>query len=257
MGEGIQAHRGAVVRRLLLLPAVVLFVVCGSCKAPPAEVPAIPEEPPLSAVERQRYAQAESLLRSADPEARERAAVALLSMDHPDALATVLDVMGGAEDPAVRASMIQAAAFCTDHRCFEAVLGAMADPDASVQRAAADALARFTRPQEVRAVAEYVTAPETPERQRTLLYQALGRGLAVPAVPVLLDALENEEGEARLAAWEALKRISRRDLPAEAGAWREWWAANSHRTRTDVLEEHLRAASGEVEAMSGQLRDLE
>jgi len=68
------------------------------------------------------YAAAEARLAAQDSDVRQKAAVQLLGMGHPKALAAVLERMTGSPDPAVRADMIEAAAFCVDHRCFAALV---------------------------------------------------------------------------------------------------------------------------------------
>jgi HEAT repeat protein len=210
--------------------------------------------PPISPQLQMQYAQAESRLSSDDANVREQAAVSLLSMDHPDALPAVLDRMRRAADPAVRSSMIQAAAFLVDHRCFQQILDAAEDPDAKVRDEAAQALARFTQPQEVAAMTARAEAAG-PEAQQ-LIYRALGEGLDVSAVPALLKGLEAGDEGVRTAAWEALERISGRQFPADPQPWAKWWEANAQKSREDILEEHLQALSSRLESRSGELQSL-
>ncbi len=233
--------------------SLVLLAGIFGCAGPAEQVP---EGPVLTELERERFAQAESRLRSPDAEVRRQAAVALLSMDHPAGVQAVREALQRAQEPAVRASMVRAVEFCEDHRCFDAVLAATRDPAALVQEAAAQALARFTRPEEVEQMMALARAPETSPSQRELIYRALGNGLAVQAVPVLLEGLQSEREQTRLAAWGALRYISARDLPLDPPRWRAWWEANSHKSRKDVLEEHLRVASGELRAHSRRLEQL-
>ncbi len=227
------------------------------CVPPPRE-PAVdvPQPTPASAEEAERLARASGQLLLSDPAVRERAAVALLSMDHPQGVQAVLDAMVSAADPQVRVSMIRAAAFCADHRCFEAILEAVGAPDSEVQKEAASALSRFTLAAEVEAMMAYARAPETQPDRRQLLYRALGEGLAVQAVPVLLEGLQSEQEASRVAALEALRSISGRDLPADVAKWREWWQTSSHKSREDILAEHLEVASADVRLLTEQLQDL-
>jgi len=210
----------------------------------------------MSAEERARYAQQESRLDSANAAERRQAAVALLAMGRRVAIRAVLDAMRNADRAEVRASMVEAAAFSRDHRCFEAVLAAVADPDPQVQKEAARALASFTRPEEVEAMVAAVRRRDIPPSQRQMLFQALGEALALKAVPVLLEGLNAKEEAVRVAAWEALRRISGRQLPLEAAQWRRWWEANKDRTREQVLEEHLRALASALQARSEELNSL-
>ncbi|KPK65796.1 MAG: hypothetical protein AMK73_01905 [Planctomycetes bacterium SM23_32] len=187
---------------------------------------------------------------------RRQAALMLLTMDHPDAFDVALDNMRNAQNPAVRASVIEAVGFRADERAFPAVLAAIGDEDPDVQEAAASALARFTGPDQVEAMTDLVGRRDVTSHQKELLFTALGRGLAVQAVPVLLNALEQTDGAARVAAWEALRRISRRQLPPEAEQWRQWWRIATHRSRESVLEEHLRALAHDLQARTEELNEL-
>ncbi len=238
----------------LLLAVLALAWGCQIVRPPPSaelgQGGQVPQEQAL-------YAQLEGGLSSPDASVRERAALVLLSLDYAPALQAVLARIQRAEDPAVRISMIRAAAFTVDHRCFEAILSAVEDPDPSVGQEAAAALARFTLPEETEALTELIAGEETTSQQRQLLLGALGEGLAVGAVPTMLAALRSEDEPTRVAAWQALRKISRRQLPLDVGQWQEWWSANSHRTREDVLEEHLRALSQDLDTRSRQLDDLQ
>ncbi len=244
----LRATSAVVVLALVLLPLAGCAMLTGEEPPPPVQAGPSPEQ-------QARYAQAESRLNSPEPSVRQQAATALLAMNHPDALQAVFDRLRRSSDPAVRASMIQAVAFAEDPRCFDAVLEAVQDPDATVRRQAALALARFTDPEQVQAMMERTR--DVPAQQRQLLYEALGEGLALNAVPVLIEGLGARQQEVQAAALAALRRISGRDFAADAERWQEWWAANRHRTREDVLEEHLRAMSTRLEARSRDLQNLE
>lgn len=241
----------------LMCVVLVSFVLTAGCRTvapPPAPEPAgageVPQEVAL-------HAQMQGRLGEPEASVRERAALVLLSLDYEPALEAVLERMRRGEDPAVRISMIRAAAFCVDHRCFDAVLSRAEDPDPEVRQEAAAALARFTLPEETQALTELVASEETTSQQRELLLGALGEGLAIGAVPAMLAGLNSEDERTRVAAWQALRNISRRQLPLDVEQWREWWNTNSHRTREDVLEEHRRSLSRELSAQSRQLDDLQ
>lgn len=241
-------------RRVPVLAVLAGMLVALGCRS-------VPEGPPdvaaqrRTALQRSRYAQSEARLRSPDPAVRRQAAIALLSMDYAPALGTILENMRNAQDPAVRISTIQAAAFCEEHRAFQTVLAAIGDPSPRVQREAAIALTRFTQPEEVDAMMALIDRPTTTSRQRQLLLSAFGEALAIRAVPVLLAALRDGDEAARIAALEALRKISRRPLLRELDQWEQWWAANSHRTREDVLAEHLQAFSHELRVRTEELNE--
>jgi HEAT repeat protein len=250
--EIVQTERPApTVGRVVLLTVLVAALAAAGCRAaPPIQV----EGPDVE--QRARFAQAESRLLSADASVRRQAAIGLLSMDYAPALQAVLDNMRNAAAPAVRISMIQAGAFCADHRCFEAILASVKDAVPQVQQAAADALTTFAQPAEVDAMLALIEDSGTAPQQRQLLFRALGRALAIRAVPVLLAGLEDEDPASQAAAWAALRTISRRQIGLDVDAWKEWWAVNSHRTREDVLAEHLRALSQELRFRTAEVTDL-
>jgi HEAT repeat protein len=225
-----------------LLFAACAALTCAGCRTGDAGRGTAPPDPE----QRARFVKLNARLRASEPEMRQQAAVALLTMGYPGAPDAVLDALVNDPDPAVRISMIRAAAFCADERCFPAILRALDDPDPSVPPAAADAIARFTQPAQLDAVAALVRRPTTSAAQRELLFRALGEAIAVQAVPVLIAGLEDPNQGPRDAAWESLKRISGRDLPADVAVWSEWWSANAHLSREDVLENHLRTASHEL-----------
>ncbi len=231
---------------LYVLALVTGVLAIGGCGTP-APPPAPAAVSPLTDQQHARYAAAEAHLRSPEAEVRRQAAVALLSMDYAPAFNAVVGALTNSPDATVRISMIRAAAFCVDHRCFEAVLSNVSHPDAEVSGEAARAVARFTRAEEIDSVVAMIGREDTTAEQRSLLYRALGDALAVRATPVLLSGLESADPQARTAAHEALRRISGRDLPLDLAQWQDWWTANAYRTREDILSEHRQALAREVE----------
>ena len=234
---------------------LALAWAAGGCGLSSAVRTVVPSVVPPSAQEQAQFAQAEGRLSAPEAGVRQEAAVSLLSMDHPDALETVLDRMRHAPDPAVRISMIQAVAFVQDHRCFSQLLDAIEDPDPKVSDQAAQALARFTQKQEVVAVMQ--RAEKASPQARQLLYRALGEETAISAVPALLSGLASSDEPVRTAALQALQRISGRDLPLDTEQWRKWWEANDRKSREDILEEHLLALSAQLESRSEELQGLQ
>jgi len=233
----------------MMLAALAVLSAAGCRSSGPVLTPEQVEQ-------QSRVAQAEGQLRSPDPTARQQAAVSLLSMGYPPALEAVSRAMQPGEEPAVRISMIRAVAFCAEHGCFEALLAATGDADPDVRKEAAVALGRFTRQEEVDAMVALIQRPETPAARRQLLFAALGDGVAVRSVPVLLAGLKDRDEATRGAAWTALRKISGRQLPLDVAQWEQWWAGNSHRTREDILEEHLQALSRDMAVLTEQMSDL-
>jgi HEAT repeat protein len=205
---------------------------------------------------RRRVALAGSQLRSPDPAVRRQAAIELLTMQHPAAFEAATEAMLADERPEVRISVIRAAAFTRQDRCFARLLQALEDPSAEVRQEAAAGLSRFTDPEHVEAMADLVADRGVPPGRRQLLIEALGEAVAFQAVPVLLEALESEQKELSVAAWGALRDISRRRLPPDPERWRQWAEDNAYLRREDLLEEHLQAARHQLSESTRELNRL-
>jgi len=246
------------VRRLcsLAVAGACLLAVAAGCRTTPTE-PQPGKAGNGGRGETSLYVQAERQLSSPDAGVRRQAAVALLSMNNPRALEAVLKRMHDAEDPAVRVSMIEAAAFTGDHRCFDAVLASVNSMKPSVREAAAKALSRFSSADEIEALVILARAAATTAQQKVLLFHAVQEGLFVQATPVLLAALESESADELDAAWQALKAISGLDLSPEVAPWREWWEARQDWTREDILEERLRELRLRLQVSLARGKDLE
>jgi len=219
--------------------------------------PDVAEGRELSTEERRTFQMNEERLRSTDADARRQAAVALLSMHHPAARHAVLATLQDAPRGDVRISMLRAIAFCRAHDCFAAVLDAVGGADAEVRSEAAAALAGFTQPGEVAAIVAKVSDGETTAAERRLLYEALGNGLAVQAVPSLLQGLKEDNPVIRAAAVAALEKISGEQFGADALRWQRWWEVNAERTREDVLQQRLLTMKTEMQAMTQRIVQLE
>ncbi|MDP6439226.1 MAG: HEAT repeat domain-containing protein [Candidatus Brocadiia bacterium] len=248
-------HSAGALQALLLL-VVATFLAATGCAGLGTSRRAT-EPGAMSAAELARYSEAEGRLTSREPAERENAAVALLSMDHPRALDAVLKQMKAARDPAVRISMIKAAEFMGDRGCFQALLDAVKDPDLGVKRAAARALGRFKRPEEVGAVVALLNGPGTSVGEKALLLQTIGEGMFIRATPALLEGLKNRSASVRHAAWTALRAISGRSEGPDPDTWARWWQANRTTTRADVLERRVRRLAGELKVDRSRSREIE
>ena len=249
-----RSGRGAPRAVWLALPVLVLALLAPvGCIGPGAPREDGAKEHRMTPDQMARLAQAEPQLHSADATVRLQAAIALLSIGHPDGLEAVLESMRMAEDANERISAIRAAAFCRDHRCFPALLAAVEDPHPEVQREAALALARFSNEDEVAAMIALVNRKDVTADQRQLLFQAFGKGLALKAVPVLLKGLADEDAQTRNAAVEAMEDISARRFGADVARWTKWWEANAHRSREDILDERLQSMAEALQNLTNEL----
>lgn len=216
----------------------------------------VSEKSQMSEEDLARYSRAERLLDSSRSQARQKAAMQLLGMDGERALEAVCGRIREGR-PEVRADMIQAAAFAVEHRCFDDILQAVKAPSEAVRSAAASALSRFSRPEEVQKIKEFLSAETTSPRTRQLLISAVGEGLFVEATPVLLEALESGDEPVRQAALKALRQVSGRNFGSDPGRWRRWWETNRNREREEILEERLWALREELQTAREEKRRLE
>jgi len=234
------------------------LLAAAGCGAPQrGEQPTGLEQHAMSVDELKRYSEAEGLLSSPDLQTREKAAVALLSMDSPRAVEAVLTQLRKATDPQVKVSIINAVAFVGDRRCFQALLGAVKDPDPEAREAAAQALGRFSRPAEIDAIVALVSSPDTPPPDQAFLLRAMGDGMFVRATPALLKGLESPSADVREAAWYALKVISGRKYEPEPSRWVLWWEANRKTAREEILERRTKDLKMELAAGIGRIEEAE
>ena len=234
-----------------------MFVFAAGCAEVPHtgvsdQVASVEEMPPA---DRTRFARAERLLASKDPQVRQKAAIELLSMGYPRATEAVRQRIQAGNDPAVRVDMIKAVGFCADRRLFEPVLAALGSPSDEVKRAAARALSHFSGQREVDKILQMARRSGNGPRVRELLLEAIGNGLFLKGVPVLIEGLAEGNPDVRRAAWEALKKISGRELPQKPKAWKEWWAANRHRSREEMLEERVRFLRDQLGLSQQELKE--
>ena len=255
------SHPDTYLLRAAVAATFLVYVGCWVGCAAPEEKPTSPPPPPEKQEEDQadlaRFSDAERQLHSVDSEVRRDAALALLSMGSERALDAVLSTLQQTGDPQVKVDLMKAIEFTRDHRCFSALLDLVEHPSDQVRKAAGSALANFTRDEEIRAMTELVSKEGTSDRTRQLLFEALGRGLAFDAVPVLIEGMESSSEATTQAAWGALKRISGRSLSPEPEAWRDWWKTNRVKSREEILEEQLRDRARREEALKEELKDMQ
>ncbi len=258
LGKWFMRSAGLLQRIGALTPLIVICLTgCGLLErdgqpeAPVAERERIGEE------QLARRAEALRRLSSEDRTERERAAIVLLSTDDEAALKAVKEKLAGPADPEIKVDILRAIAFRADRRCFDAVLKAVQDPHGDVRKAAATALANYSRPEEIAAIIDYAESPGLSPQERELLFSTMGNGIFVEATPLLIEGLTSENTGVREAAWQSLRRIWDRDLSPSPESWRDLWEQNRHRSREEILEERLRDVEISLNAVRKRMRDLE
>ncbi|MFP4175916.1 MAG: HEAT repeat domain-containing protein, partial [Candidatus Brocadiia bacterium] len=251
----------------LLLLLAVLIMCLHACNSPGEHrdpPPQSDEAPPeMSDKQLDRFARAERELSANDSLRRRQAAVQLLGMGHEWAVEAVRTKMRSTEDTDVRVDMIRAAAFTIEHDCFEDILRSLNAAESAVRNAAAEALPRFSRPEEVQTMKHMLQDPSVDTESKTLLIEATGKGLFVDAIPILIDALDNDDPKLRKAALKSLESISGQSYGPDHQKWTRWWEANRNRSREKLLEERvwnlraeLQAAEQETHELKAELEDF-
>jgi HEAT repeat protein len=133
------------------------------------------------------------------------------------------------------------------------------DSDPSVRkvaRLAARALGEVAPEALIERLVRYYRDPSLGEERRVEMIETLGELRERLAVPLLIDALGEEEEHLAAAARRALITITRQDLGRDAKRWQAWWAQNGGRHRIEWLIDALmhevpavrRAAGDELKA---------
>ncbi len=242
----------------VLVAAIALsFVGCRS--AEPVRSP----ENELDTVERlshgqlARRAEVLRLLSSDDRQVRERSAIELLSMGDGESWRAIKDKITGPAAPEVKVDILNAIAFRGDRRAFNIVLKALGAPHREVREAAAKALENYTRPEEIETIIKYATSRDLTARELKLIYRTMGESIFVKATPVLIGGLESDNEEIKETAWESLRLIWDRNLPPSPEPWLRLWELNQNRSRSDILEERLKAAELSLNALRQRKRDMQ
>ena len=122
------------------------------------------------------------------------------------------------------------------------------DPDASVRRAAIEALAQFPDSSELRSLVEQLRGelpgPDGP-RQRYAA-EALGVMRDVTSVPRLIELVKHSDPAVVSAARKALVEVTKQDFGTSRWRWRSWWERHRDQPRVEWMLEGLAHAEAEV-----------
>jgi hypothetical protein len=135
------------------------------------------------------------------------------------------------------------------------------DPDRSVRkvaRLASRAVAEVAPEALVERFVRYYRDPGLQLERRIEMIETLGELRERLAVPLLIDALGDEQEDVAAAARKALMIVTRQDLGRDAKRWQAWWAQNAGRHRIEWLVDALmhevpairRAAGDELKALT-------
>ncbi len=118
----------------------------------------------------------------------------------------------------------------------EPLLGMLADTDADVRAAAADALATYKDAGVLEALAQLSHDQQAAPESRLAAIAALSRMLDKRAVDTLMGLLETPEGPVHTAASAGLARLTGiRGFGDDVQRWRAWWQQNKDKGRQEWL----------------------
>lgn len=230
-----------------------LLLAAAGCATRPIDLRP-PSEP--TPEEARQISAAERYLQSNDAQKRRQGAIALLAMSQPRAREVVLDAMKPPSPPDVRANMIEAAAFVEDHATFRLILSFVNDDSRAVRVAAAEALGRFRRPDELHALVTALKDPATVPDARALLTEAVARARASEAIPVLIGNLGSADRELQEASRQALVTLTGRNFGPDEKPWRRWWEDNKWKSREEMLEDRLQDLEHTISDQKLRIEDL-
>jgi len=135
------------------------------------------------------------------------------------------------------------------------------DPDPSVRKVAclaARALGEVAPEALMERLARYYRDPSLLHERRIEMIETLGELRERLAVPLLIEALNDELEEVAAAARRALMTVTRQDLGRDPKKWQAWWAQNGGRHRVEWLIDALmhevpairRAAGDELKTLT-------
>jgi HEAT repeat protein len=128
------------------------------------------------------------------------------------------------------------------------------DRDASVRRAAGDALARLgesaARGTVIESLRGELPGPER-ERQRTAA-DALGALGDVASVPRLIELVKHDDNMVQSAARRALVAITKQDYGTSRWRWRGWWDRHRSEARAEWLFEGLGHSEDDIRRSSAE-----
>jgi HEAT repeat protein len=143
----------------------------------------------------------------------------------------------------------------------DALVPRLFDPDSSVRkvaRLAARSVADVAPEALMDRLVRFYRDPTLSHERRIEMIETLGELRERLAVPLLIDALNDELEEVAAAARRALMIVTRQDLGRDARKWQAWWAQNATRHRVEWLMDALmhevpairRAAGDELKAIT-------
>ncbi|GJQ57753.1 MAG: hypothetical protein SCALA701_05540 [Candidatus Scalindua sp.] len=177
------------------------------------------------------------LLYSKDSVTRSSAIISLLGLNIPSISDSLIDILRNSTNDDIRISLIKAFGFSGDDKALDCITDMLASEKEIIRKASADALGKIKTARAIDKMASLLLNPKTPLSSRKLIADALAKTRSRNAVKPLISLLGANDDELRLAAKEALVKITKLSDENTTKQWQAWWDRNKVKTREQWLED--------------------
>ena len=206
----------------------VLVLLAGAPRSTAQEPASQPATSRPAATDEQRLNSLMALIEGQNPpDVRRAIARELLLQQWPNTPPRLVQVLSGI-DPAAKTAVATALAGLPEYLApayVDPLIAMLADPQADVRAAAAEALAAYRNGGVVPRLREQALNNELPQQARAGAIAALGLMTQRAAIDALAEALASPEPALAAAALAAFQQATATDFAGDVAAAREWWNA--------------------------------
>ncbi|MDR4498124.1 MAG: HEAT repeat domain-containing protein [Candidatus Scalindua sp.] len=198
------------------------------------------------------------LLYSEDTAIRSSAIISLLGLNDLAINDSLVDILRNSPNDDVRISLIKAFGFAGDDKALDCILELLASEKKNIQNASVDALGNMKTDRAIEKMVSLLLNPKIPVSSRKLLAGALAKTRSRNAVKPLINLSGSDDKELRIAARDALIKITKHSNGNTTAFWQEWWERNKVKTREQWLEDivdKLEERIKQMKAKNDLLRD--
>ncbi|MDR4505900.1 MAG: HEAT repeat domain-containing protein [Candidatus Scalindua sp.] len=192
------------------------------------------------------------LLYSEDTVTRSSAIISLLGLNIPAIYDSLIGILRNSSDDEIRISLIKAFGFSGDDKALDCIIEMLASEKEIIRNASADALGKIKTDRAIDKMASLLLNPKTPISSRKLIAGAFAKTCSRNAVKPLINLLESDSEELRIAAREALVKITKLSDGNTTTYWQEWWDRNKVKTREQWLEDMVDKLEEKIKKMTIQ-----
>ncbi len=196
------------------------------------------------------------LLYSEDTVTRSSAIISLLGLNVPAIYDSLIAVLRNSENDDIRISLIKAFGFSGDDKALDCIIEMLASENKIIRNTAADALGKIKTDRAIDKMASLLLNPKTPISSRKLIAGALAKTRSRNAVKPLINLLGSNNKELRIAAREALVKITKLSDGKTTVYWQEWWDRNKVKTREQWLEDIVDKLEEKIKSVIAQNEKL-